>query len=229
MRSFIIQHLLKQSLILGVVIAGHHYGSEVLSKVDASDRLSLSEGETVDGSVVVRQQKIDIMSKEVRHSVRRLTKMEILGDSQRKSIEASKEFVNQTDVVTQCATDVGLTTDQADIVELGANSKNVEDLSGQTTNKLMDAAQTELSKLVPSSSGGSSNSFVSESDTTISIESFTKFLDGLTLLEESAILHILIFILIIFTLFSIIGIFLGNELIKYFDLENKYPSLSKFV
>ena len=179
MRSFIIQHLLKQSLILGVVIAGHHYGSEVLSKVDASYRRSLSEGETVDGSVVVRQQKIDIMSKEVRHSVRRLSQtMEILGDSERKSIEASKEFLNQTDVVTQCATDVGLTTDQTDIVELGANSKNVEDLSGQTTNKLMDAAQTELSKLVPSSSGGSSNSFVSESDTTISIESFTKFLDG---------------------------------------------------
>ena len=55
---------------------------------------------------------------------------------------------------------------------------------------------------------------------------FIKYLDSL--LQESAFLHILMFIYIICSLFTFIGVFFGNELIRYFDLENKNTYLSSF-
>ena len=58
---------------------------------------------------------------------------------------------------------------------------------------------------------------------------FIKYLDSLTLLQESALLHMLMFTYIICTLFTIIGVFFGNELINYLDLENKNRYLSSFL
>ena len=58
---------------------------------------------------------------------------------------------------------------------------------------------------------------------------FIKYLDSLTLLQESALLHMLMFTYIICTLFTIIGVFFGNELIYYLDLENKNRYLSSFL
>ena len=63
----------------------------------------------------------------------------------------------------------------------------------------------------------------------LNIDSFRNYLDTLTLLEESAVIHLIMFSLIILVLFSIVGIFIGNELINYLDLEKKYPSLSKLL
>ena len=65
-----------------------------------------------------------------------------------------------------------------------------------------------------------------------SIESFIKdlykFLDSLNLIEEAAFIHILIFIYILLCIYTIIAVFFGNELIRYFNLEEKYPKLSTF-
>ena len=58
---------------------------------------------------------------------------------------------------------------------------------------------------------------------------YIKYLDSLTLLQESAFLHILMFIYIICSLFTLIGVFFGNELIKYLDLENKNTYLSSYL
>ena len=55
------------------------------------------------------------------------------------------------------------------------------------------------------------------------------YLDSLTLLEESSLLHIFMFSIILLILTGIIGTFLSNEIIKYFDLENKFPSISGFL
>ena len=52
------------------------------------------------------------------------------------------------------------------------------------------------------------------------------FLDSLTLLEESAFLHIFIFIYILCCVANIISVFFGNEIIRYFNLEERYPKLS---
>lgn len=55
-----------------------------------------------------------------------------------------------------------------------------------------------------------------------------EYLDSLTLLQESALLHIIIFLLILSTVYSILAALFGNEIIKYFNLENKYPKLNTF-
>lgn len=55
------------------------------------------------------------------------------------------------------------------------------------------------------------------------------YLDSLTLNQESALYHILVFFLIIIIIFNIIAILFGNQIITYFNLENRYPSLQPFL
>lgn len=55
------------------------------------------------------------------------------------------------------------------------------------------------------------------------------YLDSLTLFEESALLHIIFSIIIFLTLIDLMTTLFANELIKYFDLENKHPYLKKFL
>ena len=52
------------------------------------------------------------------------------------------------------------------------------------------------------------------------------YLDSLTLLEESSLLHIFMFLIILLIL---TGTLLSNEIIKYFNIEDKYPSISTFL
>ena len=54
------------------------------------------------------------------------------------------------------------------------------------------------------------------------------YLDSLTLLQEGGLFHIMIFSTILVIIFDILGIFFGNEIIKYFNLEQKFPKLNKF-
>ena len=71
----------------------------------------------------------------------------------------------------------------------------------------------------------SGNNFISN----FNIQNLYDFLDSLTLLEESAFIHILIFIILLCSLINIISIFFGNEIIKYLELERKYPRFAKFI
>lgn len=68
------------------------------------------------------------------------------------------------------------------------------------------------------------NKFISD----FNIDSFYSYLDSLTLSQELALIHILFFILYFIIAFEIFSIFFGNEIINYFDLENKYPKLKTF-
>ena len=56
-----------------------------------------------------------------------------------------------------------------------------------------------------------------------------RYLDTLTLHQEGALFNLIILISILSNLFSILGIFFGNEIIKYFKIENKYPWLRSFL
>ena len=74
---------------------------------------------------------------------------------------------------------------------------------------------------------GVDNNFIGNSN--FNFENFTTYLDSLSLLQESALLHILLFIIILLTLINIFAALFANEILKYFDLENKYPSISGFL
>jgi len=52
---------------------------------------------------------------------------------------------------------------------------------------------------------------------------------GLNTLEIGAIVHISGSLFILFSLVSIISIIFGDELLLYFNLENKYPKLARFI
>ena len=54
------------------------------------------------------------------------------------------------------------------------------------------------------------------------------YLNSLSLLELSALFHILGSLLILITAFNILSVFFSNEIIKFFNLELKYPKLAKF-
>ena len=55
------------------------------------------------------------------------------------------------------------------------------------------------------------------------------FLDSLTLFQESAVVHILLFIVLLLTVFNIFYVFFGNEIITYFKLEQRFPSISGLI
>ena len=61
------------------------------------------------------------------------------------------------------------------------------------------------------------------------ISNYQAFLDNLTLDQKYAVIHILLSIIIFLSLFNIIGLYLGDELIKFLKLEEKYPKIAKYI
>jgi hypothetical protein len=59
--------------------------------------------------------------------------------------------------------------------------------------------------------------------------SLQSFFDGLNYQQNLAIVHISGLIFILFCLINIISIFYGDKLIIFFNLENKYPKIAKFI
>ena len=81
---------------------------------------------------------------------------------------------------------------------------------------------------LPSSNSNNNNKLNFDFNFDFNIDSYYNYLDTLTLSEELALIHILCAILYLFIAFEFVSIFFGNELINYFDLENKYPKLKTF-
>lgn len=57
---------------------------------------------------------------------------------------------------------------------------------------------------------------------------FYDYLDSLTLLQESSLLHIIMFLVLLITVINILGVLFGNEIIKYLKLEERFPKLAIF-
>lgn len=60
------------------------------------------------------------------------------------------------------------------------------------------------------------------------LNQYYDFLNNLSLHQESSFVNILLFLILMFSVFNFLSIFFGNEIIKYFNLENKFPSLATF-
>ena len=139
------------------------------------------------------------------------------------------------------------------VIKFSEDMSLPEDVS-QRVNSSFDVIEKETKKLKNITSDSNDVSIVSEATSKIEkatadlksiLENFGKgkdkllddwniqilydYLDSLTLLEESAFIHIVAFLLILGCTFSIISVFFGNEVIRYFDLENKYPKLHTYL
>ena len=60
------------------------------------------------------------------------------------------------------------------------------------------------------------------------LNSIYKYLDNLSLLEESALFHIIAIFFILCTITNIYSVLFANEIIKYFKLVENYPKLKKY-
>ena len=90
--------------------------------------------------------------------------------------------------------------------------------------KSLNNYSSELNKFLESLSSNTNN-FISD----FNINKLYEYLDSITLLQESALINILIFILILITVFNIITSMFANEIIKYFNIETKYPKLTNIL
>lgn len=79
-----------------------------------------------------------------------------------------------------------------------------------------------LDTFINSPSNSETNKFLGNFD-------FHNFLSGMSTLELGAVVHISASLFILFSLGSIISIIFGDELIKLFKLEEKYPRLARFI
>ena len=89
--------------------------------------------------------------------------------------------------------------------------------------KKLSELKEEIDKLIEIiSNDESTNKLVSV------INKFYEHLDTLSILQESSILHILLFTVLTVTVLNILSVLFGIELIKYFKLEERMPKLAGF-
>lgn len=109
------------------------------------------------------------------------------------------------------------------------DSDNTENLSefSKDANEMLSITEKIHKLLDEIKKGGSTGSSGSGSNNLLgnSSQDFFCYLDNMSLLEEASFLHILIFITIILTVFNLFAVLLSNEIINYFNLPSKYPSL----
>lgn len=200
--------MLKTSLGLIVGVSVHHFGSKILDR---------SETQAEAASQEIRDNKLDEINNSINYIRSSL-------DECVKNAELSKNNSNipQEDVtlVRNSIDEIVNTVNSFKDVPLDDNTKIIVDQKVNIVEKALKTVSDTIEK------------FSSDKDKFIpdfNLQSLYDFLDSLTLLEESAFIHICMFIFILLCLCNIILIFFGNEIIKFFKLEEKYPKLGLFL
>lgn len=191
------------------VVVTHHYGSKLLDRNAEleADRLQ-AENESTLNNIQNELEELKIICKDLSER----------GKKMDQNITISDENINSINGNLSGATKTG-----SGILEQLKNNN----LNEQTQNEIgsnitsMINRMEEIRNLLDELKKGT-NKFIS------GLDKFYEYLDSLTLLQESAFIHILIFVVLICTIINILSVLFANEFIKYFDLENKYPSLAFF-
>lgn len=221
---------MKLKEILKLIAAGasgviaHHYGSQLLSKLD--DRFTNATTAEDNKEVVttaVNSPPVSVDTEgtympEIRELLRNLHKdcsqMRDRGFSEEKNEIFSKlvETVDETDAYTKTLIEILLKKEDSLGIEIQKKiNSNVEKLSS-----ILEDINKSGNNLIPD--------FIWNLD----ITKLYGYLDTLTLQQEGALFHLVVLLTILMIVFNILGIFFGNEIIKYFNIENKFPSLSNF-
>jgi len=98
---------------------------------------------------------------------------------------------------------------------------NILEKNLSTGNKQLE----ELNKMLQDIFGSDSNKNFNSNG----LDDFKNYLSSLPIEKVGALGHILISIAILLSLLSIISVFYGDFLIKYFNLEEKFPRIAKFI
>ena len=139
---------------------------------------------------------------------------EVLRDLKRDLSETIFQVLNaKTDIIKSRGEKIALKEEFSDKFKKYINEQFSEVLK----------AADEIQKFLEDWNNGGKN-FLPD----ISFKDLYQYLDTLTLSQESALLQIIIFILLLLIVSNILAALFGNEIIKYFDLEKKYPKLKIF-
>ena len=129
--------------------------------------------------------------------------------------------------------EIGIGAGFGHAIAKSSDNKKIEQaqLSHQELSDKLDNIQNSVDKVheaiksIPSLNSNSNNKLIFD----FNLDSFYSYLDSLTLAQELALIHILFAILYLLIAFEFFSIFFGNEIINYFDLENKYPRIAIFL
>lgn len=209
--------------VAGVI--GHHYGGKLLSyKEDKNEELMQTER---DQALMSMREKMENVERQLVEVNERISRQNTLLDNKVESeiAEFKDDVVEVSNIVGTGTTNIEEGRKSLDMSFSNnlddANFKKGIEYLNEGKENLVNASN-KLSELLEKLNG--KNQFIGESE----ITSLYKYLDSLNILEESAIFHIVIILTIICIVWNIYSVIFANEIIKYFNLENKYPRLNKF-
>jgi|ERR1700727_6863 len=144
-------------------------------------------------------------------------------DDKLKSIEDGLNNLKET--ATNISNNVKISNN--DILEYDKdviiNNSNIITQINNKTSKIID----ELLEILINSGSGSSNNnqFINNNI----INDIYLYLSSLNIIQISIISHILVSVCLLYCIFNILLVFFGDKLIIYYNLENKYIKLAKFI
>ena len=198
-------NLLKSTFACLIGVGLHHYGGKILDKKEnVAEAVAQNE----------RDAKIDVIYNNVDYIKSTMENNVKISESLKDNIQVPTEVANQ--IKSKAEELRNLSQSLQDQIAASNDPSNY----GDKISKMVNAAE-DLKKLLESINK-SGNNFLPD----FNLEPFYSYLDSLTLFQESAFLNILILLFILCCIFSITSIFFGNEIIRYFDLEARFPRLS---
>jgi hypothetical protein len=204
-------------------LAGQHYFGKLLDlkEVRANEKLQTLRSETVNVQLEEVQKNQDVINPNFEGLKEKLSSV---SDTYKLLMDKCKEAKIPEKVSDEILTNVE--TMASDTAKLDSILKEAcDENTYSSVNIIVNNLNTSTFKIkeIVEKFCSDSNNFVPN------LNKFYEFLDSLTLLQESAFIHILVFLVLLCIVFNILGVLFGNEMIKYFNIENKFPSLSSFL
>ena len=207
-------------------VAAHHYGGKLLSYRD--DLMEETVQEARDEALFSMQNKVDNLVESLKNINDKIDKQQSEIDT--KSDTVIDQFKEDLEEVVQVVNtgrksiEIGDNTLKDSCAKENFNDTGINkgmDALGEARQTL-DTASFKLQALLDRINGKSN--FWGESE----LKSLYEFLDSLTLLQELAFIHIVYILCILIVIWNIYSIIFANELVKYFNIEEKYPRWNKF-
>ena len=212
-------------------VVGHHYIGKIL---DYKSEMAPKESKELEVRAISESENMEIMQNKLNSIIKNNTNLskniETLIDKHvPESLAFGESYVNEL-------LDFGgkQCKNVREILDKGPDNLNLDFYSLQATaykaavacEKANREASEGVKKLVDSING--SNKLVACA-TDFNLESFYEYLNSLNLLELSALYHIIVLVVIAILSFNVLSAVLGNEIIKYFKLEESFPKLAAFL
>ena len=137
--------------------------------------------------------------------------VEVLEQKLRNSVEIKRELQNK---YSENMEDPAINDKIQEVISTGEEIQNMY----ESVNNKFDSFINKINTLLNNSNNKSQY-----------FDSLQSFFDGLNYEQNLAVVHISGSMFILFGLISIISIIYGEKLIIFFDLENRFPKIAKFI